>query len=63
MLKKNPPGLKGKIVTHRIILDIVDEEVHYWSPLVSYGIGKYGEQLAKDQTETLKHFLKEVIFF
>ena len=31
--------------------------------LTAYGVGKYGEQLAKNQSEMLKQFVREVIFF
>ena len=136
LLEKSTQQVVGKIVDNHIILDIVEEEVHYWSPqlnfrvesdeldeeitvvsgligprpavwtmfmfiyfllgligfvvgsfgvaktmlgnysnlllafpisilfmLSAYKVGKYGEQLAKDQIEILKQFVRDTIYF
>lgn len=38
MLEKPPPILQGKIVDNHVILDITDEEVHYWSPQLHFRV-------------------------
>lgn len=134
LLAKKPAHIHGRILDHHVILDIVGDEVHYWSPqlnfrveedidkpgqtivagligprpgvwtlfvfiyflialagfvvtsigfskwilgnyshmlwalpvsilfmLSAYRVGKYGEQLAADQTELLKDFVRQAI--
>ncbi|WP_198144999.1 hypothetical protein [Microscilla marina] len=134
LLENTPPHIKGVKANDLIILNIVGEDVHYWSPqlnlriapdeddeqqtkvsgligprpavwtlfmfiyfavgtlglfissfafskilmggsssliavfpltivflLTAYGVGKYGEKLAKDQVELLKDFVREVV--
>lgn len=134
MLARKPAHIHGRIIDHHVVLDIVGEEVHYWSPqlnfriekdednpeqtivagligprpgvwtlfifiyfaialagfvissigmskwvlgsyshliwampvailvmLTAYRVGKYGEQLASQQTEILKGFVREAI--
>lgn len=134
MLESPPANIQGEIVDNHIILDIVGEDVHYWSPhlnfrveedednpahcrllgligpkpgvwtlfmfiyfvigvigfafssygisvwmlgkytlyvwgfpiallimLSAYKVGKYGEQLGKDQMEDLKAFIRDAI--
>ena len=136
MIKETPDGISGRVINNHITLDIVGEEVHYWSPqlsfrveqddedlnssvvsgligprpgvwtlfmfiyffiavlgffissfgvsrmmlgeyshlilafpiailfmLTAYRVGKYGEQLAADQIEFLKEFVREAIYF
>ena len=131
-----PAGIKGIIIDNHIILDITQENQHYWSPqlnfrieqdeadknksivsgligpkpsvwtmfmfiyfmigiigfflssfgvsklmlgeysnwilaipiaillmLSAYGVGKYGEHLAKDQIELLKQFVRDAIYY
>ena len=38
MLKEHNHKVKGKLVGHHIILDIVDKEIHYWSPQLNFRI-------------------------
>lgn len=136
LINKTPPNIKGVIIDEFIILNIAGEDVHYWSPrlsfrviqddqeqkqstvsgligprpavwtlfmfiyfsigtigffvssfalskillgeksfliaafpltilflLTAYFVGKHGEKLAKDQTDMLKDFVREVVDF
>lgn len=38
MLAKKPEHIYGRIVDHHVILDIVGDEVHYWSPQLNFRI-------------------------
>lgn len=38
MLKNPPPQVKGKLVGNHIILDIIEEKSHYWSPHLNFRI-------------------------
>ncbi|MFK7937017.1 MAG: hypothetical protein AB8G22_26110 [Saprospiraceae bacterium] len=38
ILRDTSRGIKGKIVDHHIVLDIVEEDVHYWSPQLNFRI-------------------------
>jgi len=38
MLQNPPANIQGKIVDNHIILDIVGDEVHYWSPHLNFRI-------------------------
>lgn len=40
MLEKPPKDITGKIVDNHIILDIVEAEVHYWSPHLHFRVEK-----------------------
>lgn len=40
MLAKDTPHIDGKLVNNHLILDIVGEEVHYWSPQLNFRIDK-----------------------
>ena len=136
MVKDSPDDLHGQIVDNHIILDIVSEDQHYWSPqlnfrvevdetdencsivsgligprpgvwtlfifiyfligvgglfvstigvsklllgeyshwilalpgaallmLSAYGVGKYGEQLAADQIDLLRDFVRQAVYY
>ncbi len=43
MLQDKPAGIKGKIVDNLIILDISHEEVHYWSPQLTFRVERSPE--------------------
>lgn len=45
LLAATPPHITGKIIGHHIILDIVGEEVHYWSPQLNFRVEmeEYGD--------------------
>jgi len=49
LLKKSPEGIHGRIVNKHITLDIVGEEVHYWSPQLSFRV----EQNEEDVNSTI----------
>jgi len=38
LLAGTPPHITGKTVGHHVILDIVGEEVHYWSPQLNFRV-------------------------
>lgn len=38
MLEGDHPHLSGKIVDNHIILDIVEDELHYWSPHLDFRV-------------------------
>ena len=38
MVQNSPKNIKGKIVDNHIILDIVGEDVHYWSPHLNFRV-------------------------
>lgn len=38
LLEKTPDHIQGKIVGHHIILGIVGEELHYWSPQLNFRV-------------------------
>ncbi|UTW62788.1 hypothetical protein KFE98_01125 [bacterium SCSIO 12741] len=38
LLEKSPPHISGKIINNHIILDIVEPEVHYWSPHLDFRV-------------------------
>ena len=38
LLEQTPPHITGKLIGHHIILDIVGEEVHYWSPQLNFRV-------------------------
>lgn len=38
MLKNPPKELRGNIIDNHIILDIADEEFHYWSPQLNFRV-------------------------
>lgn len=38
LLEATPPHITGKIIGHHIILDIVGEEVHFWSPQLNFRV-------------------------
>ena len=38
LLAATPPHITGKTVGHHVILDIVGEEVHYWSPQLNFRV-------------------------
>lgn len=136
LLKTSPSNIRGQITNNHVTLDIIGEDVHYWSPqlnfrvepdekdnscsvvsglvgprpavwtmfvfvysaigavaffislfavskimlgkptnliyafpvallfiLTAYLMGKYGEKLAKDQTELLKQFVRAAVYF
>jgi hypothetical protein len=46
LLKHCPPNIKGKIIGDHIILDIVGEDVHFWSPQLNFRV-----ELAEDEDE------------
>lgn len=48
LLETTPPHITGKIVGHHIILDIVGEEVHYWSPELNFRVEQ--EEFGDGQT-------------
>jgi hypothetical protein len=45
MLAKKPAHIQGHIIDHHVILDIVGEEVHYWSPQLNFRIEKDEDKL------------------
>ena len=49
MLSKDIPHIEGKIVDNHVILDIVGEEVHYWSPQLNFRIDQ--DELNPEHTE------------
>lgn len=38
LINNSPENIRGYIVDHHIILDIVGEEVHYWSPQLNFRV-------------------------
>ncbi len=38
MLENAPDNISGKIIDNHIILDIVGEDVHYWSPQLNFRV-------------------------
>jgi hypothetical protein len=40
MLEQSPKNISGFIVDNHIVLDIVGEEVHYWSPQLNFRVEK-----------------------
>lgn len=49
MIANAPTPIKGKIVDHHIILDIVGEAAHYWSPQLNFRI----EADEEDQSQSV----------
>ena len=47
LLAECPPHITGKIVGDHIILDIVGEEVHYWSPQLNFRVEESEEEEGK----------------
>jgi hypothetical protein len=44
-----PKGLEGKIINNHIIIDIVEEDQHYWSPQLNFRV----EQCEFDENKTV----------
>ena len=38
LLEKYPDQVKGLIIDHHIVLDIVEDDVHYWSPQLNFRV-------------------------
>lgn len=38
ILKATPPNIKGYIVDDHVVIDIVGEEVHFWSPQLNFRV-------------------------
>ena len=38
MIQQSPANISGKVIDNLIILDIVGEEVHYWSPQLNFRV-------------------------
>lgn len=38
MVKNTPESIKGRVVDNHIILDIVGDDVHYWSPQLNFRV-------------------------
>lgn len=38
LLEKYPDQIKGLIIDHHIVLDIVGDDVHYWSPQLNFRV-------------------------
>lgn len=48
LLATSPAHITGKIIQEHVILDIVGEEVHYWSPQLNFRVER--EENGADQT-------------
>ena len=46
LIKTSPDNIKGKIIDDHIILDIVGEDVHYWSPQLNFRVEHDEENMA-----------------
>ena len=49
MIAEKPDGISGRVVQHHVILDIVGEDVHFWSPQLNFRV----EALDDDPSKTL----------
>lgn len=38
LIKHSPKNIKGKIVKEHVILEIIGEDVHYWSPQLNFRV-------------------------
>lgn len=40
LIDKSPPNIRGKVVKDHVVLDIIGNDVHYWSPQLDFRIEK-----------------------
>lgn len=49
LLAQSPDNISGRIIDNHVILDIVGEEVHYWSPQLNFRV----EEDEQDQSQSI----------
>lgn len=47
MIAEGPSNIHGRIIDHHVILDIVGDEVHFWSPQLNFRVEKDPDDSAR----------------